>query len=70
MVATLHILPDFKEKYSRIVLQLASDPIVVVRLALAISIKEIIRNHPEKKGSFSAVITSLMEDEDVRDIFE
>lgn len=49
MVATLHLLHDFREKYYNIVLELASDPIIVVRLALAISIKEILRDYPKKK---------------------
>lgn len=63
MVATLHLLYDFKEKYYSIVIQLASDPIIVVRMALAISIKEILQSYPTKKETFTQVVSLLMKDE-------
>jgi hypothetical protein len=65
MVATLHILPDFKEKYFEIVLALAKDPIVLVRLSLAISVRTIIQEHPAKEEDFKVVINILKGDEEV-----
>lgn len=42
MVVTLHFLDDFREKYYYIMLQLAQDPILLVRIALALSVKEVL----------------------------
>jgi hypothetical protein len=70
MVVTLHFLDEFREKYYGIMLQLADDPILLVRIALALSIKEVLSTHPDKQELFASALAILLKEEEIRDLFE
>lgn len=67
MITKLYHLKMFQEKLLDLVIQISKDKIVIVRIALAISVSEIVRNDPPSINLFRQVIQNLSQDvEDVR----
>ncbi len=63
MVRNLYKLKIFKEKLMDLVLELTKDKIVMVRIALAISLKQIVEEGGESVVMFNEVIEILKQDE-------
>lgn len=62
MIPNLYQLKLFEEKLLDHVELLSKDPIVIVRIALSISIAEILRKDPNSINLFSKVVQNLSQD--------
>ena len=70
MITKLYHLKQFEEKLLDIVVELSKDKIVIVRIALAISVAEIIKTNPSSINLFKGVVQTLSQDvDDVKEYF-
>ncbi len=70
MITKLYHLKQFEEKLLDIVVELSKDKIVIVRIALAISVAEIIKKNPSSINLFKGVVQTLSQDvDDVKEYF-
>lgn len=70
MITKLYHLKQFEEKLLDIVVELSKDKVVIVRIALAISVAEIIKKNPSSINLFKGVVQTLSQDvDDVKEYF-
>ncbi|CAM6005150.1 unnamed protein product [Sphagnum balticum] len=70
MLRNLYRLPTFQTTFMELVMELARDKVVIVRIALAISFKEILEDCPENVGNFEELLEIFRKDDpDVAEYF-